>query len=103
MFECSNVRMPFSLRFCSFVCSKPKLRTWQTWKTKLDPEHCLCSSLICPNIFSHLNKTTTYEDPRKWIPMDPNDVPEPRTVELSRDPELGFGFVAGSEKPVIVR
>ena len=56
-----------------------------------------------PNIFSHLNKTTTYEDPRKWIPMDPNDVPEPRTVELSRDPELGFGFVAGSEKPVIVR
>ena len=35
--------------------------------------------------------------------MDPNDVPEPRTVELSRDPELGFGFVAGSEKPVIVR
>ena len=30
-------------------------------------------------------------------------MPEPRSVTLSRDPELGFGFVAGSEKPVIVR
>jgi hypothetical protein len=28
---------------------------------------------------------------------------EPRTVELTRDSEHGFGFVAGSEKPVIVR
>ena len=52
---------------------------------------------------SHLNKTTTYEDPRKWLPIDPEDIPEPRLVELTRDPELGFGFVAGSEKPVIVR
>ena len=32
-----------------------------------------------------------------------DEVPEPRHVELNRDPELGFGFVAGSEKPVIVR
>ena len=52
---------------------------------------------------SHLNKTTTYEDPRKWIPIDPDEIPEPRIVDLTRDPELGFGFVAGSEKPVIVR
>ena len=55
---------------------------------------------------SHLNKTTTYEDPRKWASFDPTEeeeVPEPRQVELNRDPELGFGFVAGSEKPVIVR
>lgn len=29
--------------------------------------------------------------------------PEPRTVTLERNPALGFGFVAGSEKPVIVR
>lgn len=54
-------------------------------------------------VSSHLNKTTTYEDPRKWLPIDPEDIPEPRMVELTRDPELGFGFVAGSEKPVIVR
>ena len=30
-------------------------------------------------------------------------VPEPREITLERHPELGFGFVAGSEKPVIVR
>ena len=29
--------------------------------------------------------------------------PEPRTVILTRDSEHGFGFVAGSERPVIVR
>ena len=50
-----------------------------------------------------MNKTTTYEDPRKWLPIDPEDIPEPRVVDLTRDQELGFGFVAGSEKPVIVR
>ncbi len=29
--------------------------------------------------------------------------PDPRVVNLNRDKALGFGFVAGSEKPVIVR
>ena len=29
--------------------------------------------------------------------------PNPRDVELTRDEDIGFGFVAGSEKPVIVR
>ncbi|KAL0985568.1 hypothetical protein UPYG_G00158700 [Umbra pygmaea] len=29
--------------------------------------------------------------------------PTPRKVEMRRDPVLGFGFVAGSEKPVVVR
>jgi hypothetical protein len=53
-----------------------------------------------PRPSSHLNKTTTYEDPRKDWGEEP---PQPREVELSRHPELGFGFVAGSEKPVIVR
>ena len=59
-------------------------------------------------VSSHLNKTTTYEDPRRWgstaaAGSDPEEIPEPRTVALVRDQELGFGFVAGSEKPVIVR
>ena len=52
---------------------------------------------------SHINKTSTYEDPRKWGSTEAEEVPEPREVELDRHPELGFGFVAGSEKPVIVR
>lgn len=49
---------------------------------------------------NHHNKTTTYEDPRKEVVEEP---PQPRDVELFRDAEMGFGFVAGSEKPVIVR
>ncbi|XP_066998729.2 uncharacterized protein [Anabrus simplex] len=53
-----------------------------------------------PYFINHLNKTTTYEDPRKDWTEEP---PQPRQVELTRHPELGFGFVAGSEKPVIVR
>lgn len=35
--------------------------------------------------------------------LEPEEVPEPRSVTLERSPTLGFGFVAGSEKPVIVR
>ncbi|XP_029836745.2 uncharacterized protein LOC8040054 isoform X3 [Ixodes scapularis] len=50
---------------------------------------------------NHVSKTTTYEDPRKDYEEEPP--PSPREVELLRDPQLGFGFVAGSEKPVIVR
>ena len=44
---------------------------------------------------------TTREDPRD----DPDYIepPKPRDIELIRDPQKGFGFVAGSEKPVVVR
>ncbi|CAG2101075.1 unnamed protein product [Medioppia subpectinata] len=49
----------------------------------------------------HVNKTTTYEDPRKDLEEEPP--PLPRQIELIRDEKLNFGFVAGSEKPVIVR
>ncbi|XP_072400466.1 uncharacterized protein [Diabrotica undecimpunctata] len=51
---------------------------------------------------NHVNKTTTYESPCVRNP-DPPPKPEPRAVTLERSPSLGFGFVAGSEKPVIVR
>lgn len=50
--------------------------------------------------FSHITKTTRYEDPRTDLA---EESPQPRLVTLKRHPELGFGFVAGSEKPVIVR
>ncbi|XP_026157036.1 FERM and PDZ domain-containing protein 4-like isoform X1 [Mastacembelus armatus] len=36
------------------------------------------------------------------VPLD-GVPPAPRLVEMTRDPVLGFGFVAGSEKPVVVR
>ncbi|KRT81101.1 PDZ domain-containing protein, partial [Oryctes borbonicus] len=50
----------------------------------------------------HVNKTTTYESPIVRN-LEPVKAPEPRTITLERSPALGFGFVAGSEKPVIVR
>lgn len=49
---------------------------------------------------SHITKTTSYEDPRNDLV---EESPKPRLVTLKRHSELGFGFVAGSEKPVIVR
>ncbi|XP_063906566.1 FERM and PDZ domain-containing protein 4 isoform X2 [Zophobas morio] len=51
---------------------------------------------------NHVNKTTTYETPIMKH-LDPAPIPEPRSVTLERCPDLGFGFVAGSERPVIVR
>lgn len=49
---------------------------------------------------NHVNKTTTYEEPVLDWSEEP---PQPRSVTLTRHPEMGFGFVAGSERPVIVR
>ncbi|KAK7489879.1 hypothetical protein BaRGS_00018901, partial [Batillaria attramentaria] len=51
--------------------------------------------------YNHVDRYTTRDDPR----LDPDYIepPRPREVELQRDPEKGFGFVAGSEKPVVVR
>ncbi|KAK9730544.1 FERM central domain [Popillia japonica] len=51
---------------------------------------------------NHVNKTTTYETPITKS-LEPVKAPEPRTLTLERSAALGFGFVAGSEKPVIVR
>lgn len=55
--------------------------------------------------YSHLDGVTTGYDPRDLdLDEEYDDVlPEPRHVELLRDTHMGFGFVAGSEKPVIVR
>ncbi|XP_005411436.1 PREDICTED: FERM and PDZ domain-containing protein 4 isoform X1 [Chinchilla lanigera] len=50
---------------------------------------------------NHVTQAIPFDDPRlescQIIP------PAPRKVEMRRDPVLGFGFVAGSEKPVVVR
>ncbi|XP_060836556.1 FERM and PDZ domain-containing protein 4 isoform X1 [Rhopalosiphum padi] len=53
-----------------------------------------------PYFINHITKTTSYEDPRNDLV---EESPKPRLVTLKRHSELGFGFVAGSEKPVIVR
>lgn len=57
--------------------------------------------IIIFELISHVNKTTTYERPHRYGHNEPP--PEPRVVVLQRSSTLGFGFVAGSEKPVIVR
>ncbi|KAK9537692.1 hypothetical protein VZT92_005283 [Zoarces viviparus] len=50
---------------------------------------------------NHLSQSGSLDEVRldgdRFVP------PAPRMVEMRRDPVLGFGFVAGSEKPVVVR
>ncbi|XP_069495831.1 FERM and PDZ domain-containing protein 4 isoform X2 [Ambystoma mexicanum] len=50
---------------------------------------------------SHMTQSPSFEDPR--IENSTLNPPTQRKVEMRRDPVLGFGFVAGSEKPVVVR
>ncbi|GAB1600222.1 uncharacterized protein LOC106876727 isoform X2 [Argonauta hians] len=54
-----------------------------------------------PYYINHIERYTTRSDPREDV--DYIEPPQPRDVTLSRDPHKGFGFVAGSEKPVVVR
>ncbi|XP_061483094.1 FERM and PDZ domain-containing protein 4 isoform X1 [Rhineura floridana] len=51
--------------------------------------------------FNHMTQYAPFDDPR--IDSCQITPPAPRKVEMRRDPVLGFGFVAGSEKPVVVR
>ncbi|XP_046695661.1 FERM and PDZ domain-containing protein 4 isoform X3 [Silurus meridionalis] len=48
----------------------------------------------------HVSQPSSLEEVRLGLE---GDKLAPRKVEMRRDPVLGFGFVAGSEKPVIVR
>ncbi|XP_022530536.2 FERM and PDZ domain-containing protein 4 isoform X2 [Astyanax mexicanus] len=50
---------------------------------------------------NHVSQSSSLEEVR----LDGGQLlpPAPRRVEMRRDPVLGFGFVAGSEKPVVVR
>ncbi|XP_042316813.1 LOW QUALITY PROTEIN: FERM and PDZ domain-containing protein 4 [Sceloporus undulatus] len=50
---------------------------------------------------NHMTQSASFDDPR--IDSCQITPPAPRKVEMRRDPVLGFGFVAGSEKPVVVR
>ncbi|XP_053168330.1 FERM and PDZ domain-containing protein 4 isoform X3 [Hemicordylus capensis] len=50
---------------------------------------------------NHMTQSAPFDDPR--IDSCQITPPAPRKVEMRRDPVLGFGFVAGSEKPVVVR
>ena len=63
-------------------------------------------------IFSHVLQQVTYTDPRvddlsesgDASRSDDDQLPNnPREYTIFRDEKLGYGFIAGSEKPVIVR
>lgn len=58
-------------------------------------------SRVCVSPHSHVAQADPGDAPQPESgPVLP---PAPRTVAMRRDPVLGFGFVAGSEKPVVVR
>ncbi|CAB3403437.1 unnamed protein product [Caenorhabditis bovis] len=46
----------------------------------------------------HLNRATTYTDPRKARPPDGR-----RTVTIKRGKDIGFGFVAAGQQPTIIQ
>lgn len=52
--------------------------------------------------FSHNENISTYNDPRNQLDVE-YEYAETRIITLIRDSQLGFGFVAGSERPVVVR
>ncbi|XP_031554978.1 uncharacterized protein LOC116291888 [Actinia tenebrosa] len=56
---------------------------------------------------NHVNKISTLEDPRSEAEQASTHLQmaaaRARIVQIKRDPSLGFGFVAGSEKPVVIR
>ncbi|KAK0418170.1 hypothetical protein QR680_013412 [Steinernema hermaphroditum] len=63
-------------------------------------------SIGTPYFINHLDKTTTYDDPRQGVSgLSENGAAthEVREVEVERDAEIGFGFVAASEFPVMVQ
>lgn len=84
----------------------PPIQLWQFEKSDLPYGWEMAEDENNKTYFiNHLNKTTTYEDPRKTMQSYTGDLhsPVPREVTLLRDPDLGFGFVVGNERPVIVR
>lgn len=66
--------------------------------------------------FSHADKTCTYDDPRQSTGSEHDngscvslssaariEPPPQRTYKITRHPEIGFGFVAASQRPVLIQ
>ena len=75
----------------------------------LNPDDLFFPNFNISLFLSHSSETTQRSAPDLTPPSTPvfhdevEPAPTPRDVELQRHDELGFGFVAGSEKPVVVR
>lgn len=81
-------------------CTKHQKENRNGWSGRIK-KHFLFLKKFSTLSHSHVSQSSSLEEVRldgdKFVP------PVPRKVEMRRDPVLGFGFVAGSEKPVVVR
>ncbi|XP_068703359.1 uncharacterized protein [Montipora foliosa] len=82
----------------------------ELWMSKLGLPYAWEAALDGQNktyYINHVTRTTTREDPRSEADQVDHDFPmipsQTRWIEVIRDANIGFGFVAGSEKPVVIR
>ncbi|XP_076858066.1 FERM and PDZ domain-containing protein 4 isoform X2 [Brachyhypopomus gauderio] len=76
---------------------------WNATQRALDSWDMAASRNVRDCFIDHVSQTSSLEEVRLGLDGDRLVPPAPRKVEMRRDPVLGFGFVAGSEKPVVVR
>ncbi|XP_076803873.1 uncharacterized protein LOC143447572 [Clavelina lepadiformis] len=86
----------------------------ESWSCAFDLPYgweCAIDHADKPYYLNHIMQQVTYEDPRmiecgtsgSETTSCEQDPPVPRQYEIVRHERLGFGFIAGSEKPVIIR
>ncbi|KAL1267350.1 hypothetical protein QQF64_032713, partial [Cirrhinus molitorella] len=99
----SFVRMPklAGHRTKSSCCPPPATGSWPSAQGPSNGWEMSSSREARDCYVNHLSQSSSLEEVR--VDVDKFVPPAPRKVEMRRDPVLGFGFVAGSEKPVVVR
>uniref|UniRef100_A0A8C2FZG6 Toll-like receptor 7 n=1 Tax=Cyprinus carpio TaxID=7962 RepID=A0A8C2FZG6_CYPCA len=99
----SFVRMPklAGHRTKSSCCPPPAGGSWPSTQGPSNGWEMSSSREARDCYVNHLSQSSSLEEVR--VDVDKFVPPAPRKVEMRRDPVLGFGFVAGSEKPVVVR
>lgn len=78
-------------------------KNWKKWQLRQIIERAQSIRLVfAVSPFCRLPSQVSQSSSLEEVHLD-GVPPVPRLVEMRRDPILGFGFVAGSEKPVVVR
>ncbi|CAJ0941481.1 unnamed protein product, partial [Mesorhabditis belari] len=73
---------------------------WATWNCRLGLPYAWEQAVDADGrvyYIDHLNRRTTYTDPRQEL------LTEPRQVTIHRDSSKGFGFVAAGQQPTVVQ
>ncbi|XP_048589439.1 uncharacterized protein LOC5512162 [Nematostella vectensis] len=96
-----------------FVNLKTKATQWlpppELWTTQLGLPYGWEIGINVENTkyyINHVGKSATWEDPRSEADQATHlqmAAPRTRKIILNRDSSIGFGFVAGSERPVVIR